>query len=256
MTPILKSFLLGEAHGFRPRILSIFCSLFCASYLFSCTAWPGLTALAKEDSKASNSALSLAPLLLAAGEGNPGNPSGPGDPSTPTVVPCFSSASGCAVFMQAVPNGNLGGVSGADSTCQTAAIGLNAPGVATGSEYKALLMDEVVSRSLTIDWVLYPNTRYYSLNNFNLQLGVTNASAELPANYDNAPDPGLIAMYTGITILPNWAPTAGGTCTSWTTGAPNPNFAMVGVSHVAAGYIDNGGFYACNQAINIYCVQR
>ncbi|MDV6234332.1 DUF1554 domain-containing protein [Leptospira ellisii] len=158
--------------------------------------------------------------------------------------------------MQPVPNGNLGGVAGADATCQTAAQGLNAPGVATGSEYKALLMDENATRTLAVDWVLYPNTRYYSLNNFNLQLGVTSASAELPANYDNPPDPGLIAMYTGITIAPNWVVSVGGTCTSWTVGAPNPNFAMVGVSHVTAGYIDNGGFYACNQAINIYCVQR
>ncbi|WP_158586422.1 DUF1554 domain-containing protein [Leptospira stimsonii] len=222
----------------------------------SCTVWPAITTLATTESKKADQNSSFL-LLLSAGtvsiiqntvssETNPG------------VAPCATSGIGCALFLSTpmANGGNFGGVAGADAQCANDAIGRNAPGVSSGSTYKALIMSENGTRNLASNWILYPNTIYYSLENSNLRVGITNANAELPGVSDNSLTGGSFTVFTGISKGPPWAPFPGYTCSSWTVGTGAPNYGLVGTTDIANSYIDSGGGIACDYIYSIYCVQR
>jgi hypothetical protein len=92
-----------------------------------------------------------------------------GSPGCGSEKPAVFGSSGgcnvCKVFVTSpVPNGDFGGVAGADALCMDPAYGY--PGVGT---YKALIVDgvdRVASVSAAagdgqVDWVLHRNARYY-----------------------------------------------------------------------------------------------
>ncbi|MBL8019258.1 MAG: DUF1554 domain-containing protein [Leptospirales bacterium] len=87
--------------------------------------------------------------------------------ATSAPTPSCSSSAFCYTYRTtALSNANLGGISGADATCNSNA---NKPGAATGT-FKALLADDPTNArraSVTanagdgqIDWVLYANKQY------------------------------------------------------------------------------------------------
>ncbi|MBM9500022.1 DUF1554 domain-containing protein [Leptospira sp. 201903071] len=176
--------------------------------------------------------------------------------TNPGVAPCSTTSSGCALFLSGTTTGNLGGVGGADARCANDAIARNAPGVSSGSTYKALIMAENGTRNLTTNWILYPNTSYYSFENSNLRIGITNANSELPGTFENSINLIQVIVYTGISKGPPWVPFTGNTCSSWTIGTGAPNYALVADTSAATSYIDSGGAYACDYILNLYCVQR
>lgn len=224
--------------------------------LASCTVWPILTTAAVPKSKDADSSSSLALLLLAQGP-SPSNSSSGSDTST-QGGPTTCAATGCSLFVSPVTSGNLGGVAGADANCAARAAVIGAPGNAAG--YKALLMAEDGTRSLTTSWVLYPNANYYSIDNNNLLISTTDANGQFAATLTNeiTPAPGL--AYTGIdTSGATWIPRSGQTCVnagaSWTsvsggvTGwVANPN--SPGIEMGGAGTL------TCATNATIYCVQR
>ncbi|MBM9575947.1 DUF1554 domain-containing protein [Leptospira sp. 201903070] len=225
-------------------------------FVFSCTVWPVMTTVAKSESKDSDQSSSF--LLLLSGGSVIANEGVISNATNPGVAPCSTTGSGCALFLStASPSGgNFGGVAGADARCASDAATRNAPGVSSGSTYKALIMVENGTRNLTTNWILYPNTSYYSIENSNLRIGVTNGNAELPATFENSVSGGSIVVYTGISKGPPWTPYTNNTCSSWTVGTGAPNYGLVADTTIAAGYIDNGGSYACDYSLSFYCVQR
>lgn len=234
----------------------VFSTLVALLLLTSCTVWPILTTAAVPKSKATDSSSSLALLLLAQGS-SPSNSSGGSGTSTPSG-PTTCASSGCSLFLTTVPNGNLGGVTGADASCAAQAAVIGAPGNATG--YKALLMAEDGTRSLTTSWVLYPNANYYSIDNSNLLISTTDANGQFAATLTNEITPAPSLAYTGIdTSGATWIPRVGQSCinagASWTsvsagvTGwVANPN--SPGIEMGGAGTL------TCATASSIYCVQR
>jgi hypothetical protein len=234
--------------------------VFCFFFLFYCTPWPVITSFASEVEKKSNSdsvLFLLAKIDEVNGSKDKDDSENPANGSSPSSNLCSSKPNGCALFVSiTTTNGNIGGAAGADSICANDATTLNAPGLATGSTYKALLMTEDGTRNLSTNWVLYPNTSYYSLSNSNLRVGVTNANSELPATFENDINTSPIVVYGGIFKGPPWIPSTTNTCLSWTNGIGAPNYGNIAYSNSPTGYIDGSGLYGCDNILNLYCVER
>ncbi|WP_162274086.1 DUF1554 domain-containing protein [Leptospira tipperaryensis] len=222
--------------------------------LISCTVWPILTTAVVPTSEPANSSSSLALLLLAGGNSSPTTTGS----AIPTSGASTCATSGCSLFLTSVPNGNFGGVAGADASCAAQAAVIGAPGNAAG--YKAILMAEDGTRTLTTSWVLYPNTNYFSLDNSNLLVSATDANGQFAATLTNEITPSPSLAYTGIdTSGATWIPRSGQSCVnagaSWTsvsgsvTGwVANPNSAGIEMG--------GAGTLTCATAAMIYCVQR
>ncbi|TGK15409.1 DUF1554 domain-containing protein [Leptospira stimsonii] len=249
-----RNFFSRNNRGFLARFVSA--TLVVLFPLTSCTLWPILTTAVVSKSESDNSSSSLLLLLLAQGAGSSNSTSGTTPTSSPGQATC--AATGCSLFLTSVPNGNFGGVTGADASCAAQAAVIGAPGNATG--YKAFIMAEDGTRSLSTSWVLYPNANYYSIDNSNLLISTTDANGQFAATLTNEITPSAGLAYTGIdTSGATWIPKTGQSCVnagaSWTsisagvTGwVANPN--SPGIE------IGGAGTLTCATASSIYCVQR
>ncbi|RHX91828.1 DUF1554 domain-containing protein [Leptospira stimsonii] len=248
----IRNFLSRSNRGFLARFVSA--TLVVIFSLTSCTLWPILTTVVVSKPESENSS-SLFLLLLAQGSSSSDSTNGTST-SSPGQVTC--AATGCSLFLTPVSNGNFGGVSGADTSCAAQAAVIGAPGNTTG--YKAFLMAEDGTRSLTTSWVLYPNANYYSIENSNLLISTTDANGQFAATLTNEITPSAGLAYTGIdTSGVTWIPRTGQSCVnagaSWTSTSAgvtgwvaNPN--SPGIE------IGGAGTLTCATAASIYCVQR
>lgn len=229
----------------------------------SCTIWPVLTGAAlPSNSSNGNGNESMAILLLLQngnGFGGSGSSTGSTGSSGPPASSCANNG-GCSIFLSSANTGNFGGVSGADAKCATDATAASAPG--NPSDYKALIMADDGSRTLTTNWVLWPNTIYKSFSNGGLTVASTNASAQFVFPVTNTiTSPGGNAVFTGIDASgATWVPKSGVTCTisgvSWTSGSITES-GQVGVSNNTDKTVfDVNTSYPCSNNLVIYCVQK
>ncbi|TGK15408.1 DUF1554 domain-containing protein [Leptospira stimsonii] len=235
---------------FAKFLFSIFVCLICSS---SCTLWPVLTVTAVNKPKDSDSSSNLLLMLLVGASSSEAGNATSANGSGAQTSTC--GASGCTIFLSSGINGNLGGITGADSHCVTDAVAQSAPG--NTASYKALIMTDNGSRNLTSSWVLYPNTVYRSMNNSNLVITTTDANGQfqfpLSAEITGA---GGNAVYTGInTTGPSWVPKTGVNCLNWTDNT-NLVSGWIGVSNTPNQELDSGASFTCDQFLVLYCVQR
>lgn len=246
-----------------PALIPLFLVLQFVS--ISCTVWPILTELAvPSNSSGGNGNESIVLLLLLQNDKNSSTNTGSTTTSSPTGPSASSCANngGCSIFLSTATMGNFGGVSGADAKCVADAPGAGAPG--SPSEYKALIMADDGSRTLTNNWVLWPNTVYKSMSNSGLTISTTDANAMFTFPLSNLFVPsGGNAMYTGIDASgATWIPKTGVTCTnagvSWSS-TSNLVSGWVGVTSGSdKTLVDVGGGtgFTCDNFLLIYCVQR
>lgn len=137
---------------------------------------------------------------------------------TNVLLYCASQAPPARVIYttQAQPNGDLGGVAGADAACNTA------PPVA--GVYKALIVDGVSRVACTsddcqtggtaehVDWVLEPSSLYVRADG--TEIGTTNFDGLFLFDLANAISPVSSETWTGLSTT--W--TVGTTCDAWTDG--------------------------------------
>ncbi|RHX91830.1 DUF1554 domain-containing protein [Leptospira stimsonii] len=235
---------------FAKNVFSIFVCLICFS---SCTLWPILTATAlTKRSDSDSSSILLLMLLVGAPTSEDGNSTTANGSGAQTFT-CGSS--GCTIFLSMGINGNLGGITGADTHCVTSAVAQGAPG--NTASYKALIMTDNGSRNLASSWVLYPNTVYRSMNNGNLVITTTDANGQFQFPLSaGITSPGGNAVYTGIdTTGASWLPKTGVNCLNWTDNT-NLVSGWIGISNAPNQELDSGGSFTCDQSLVLYCVQR
>ena len=128
----------------------------------------------------------------------------------------------CRVFVtQNTTNGLIGGISGADTLCQTDP---NYPGTGV---FKAMIVDGTNRRACSsegcgtsgpaenIDWVLYPSTEYRRMDQLTI-IGTTNAAGVFSPPLENSFDSNTQSVWTGLTFA--WR-SLGDNCDNWTSAA-------------------------------------
>jgi hypothetical protein len=150
----------------------------------------------------------------------------------------------------------------ADNFCQT---DKNKPSSGT---YKALLVDGMTRDALTpLDWVLKPNTAYYQADGVT-RIATTTSTSIFPTTLEhfihdsfgtssdpNNPAP-ISIVWTGFADGSSF--TAGVlTCSGWTYGGNNGDYAPYGVSYGTDGseWYNNGG-QVCSLKARLYCVEQ
>lgn len=140
----------------------------------------------------------------------------------------------CKIFVTTSSySGNLGGVSGADSKC-------NSDAQASGGVYKALLG----GRS---DWPLQANRDY--VNTSSQPIGTTNGSSQFNFNLTSAIGTGTV--WTGLAS--SWANF--NTCSGWTTSSGGANSNVGSASSISSSML-NQSIVGCNTTAKLYCVQQ
>jgi hypothetical protein len=159
-------------------------------------------------------------------------------------------------------NGNLGGITGADSLCNSDA---NKP-VISPSIYKAFLVDSTGNRRAStnvdatganpgtqVDWVLAANTTYFRANQttplfttnsqklFNLSSGVLNSFDPLGNSY-----------WTGIKN--DW--TTNFTCLNWVNSTMGQQGDRGDGSATNSDAVSFPGPLACNSTLRVFCIQQ
>jgi hypothetical protein len=143
------------------------------------------------------------------------NPGGSGDLK---LTNCYPGGS-CNVFISSqLVNGILGGVSGADTICNTDA---NRP---NNGRYKAFLSgnERVACKTSNcssgpsehLDWVIYPNTKY--IRSDGVQISTSNSLGIFQGPLLNAVSSVGTVIWMGLASDYTTSPY---TCTSWTTNA-------------------------------------
>lgn len=188
------------------------------------------------------------------------------DEKSNTALSSGSSTTICAgktIFLASVPNGNLGGVSGADTICTTQKpVGSTATFKALVSNlsvrqacYSTGLNDNCNSSSSTrINWVLGANTTYCS-SDFIKRVGTTTANSILQVPVANTLGTSSDFVYTGLNST--WG-NSSQNCSGFSgTGGVSeigaPNGTVSGTS--TSSFISNGSG-GCNVAGKIYCVEQ
>ncbi|PJZ69118.1 hypothetical protein CH373_11630 [Leptospira perolatii] len=236
----------------------LYCTFAFAIFFFSsCVQWPVASALLEEPVENSDKNRSI--LALATQSNEPITPSSPTDlcqiPSPPLSGNCASNG-GCYIFYAQMGDAaDFGGIAGMDNLCKLQFASKNPLPVGNATEYKALLMDESCTRSLTRNWVLHPNTNYLSYHT-NQVMSSTDSNGMLRMPLQNPLyTPGETGVFTGIDASgPTWKAKVGETCDNWTS-ASSSNFGRTGASSGSSGtrFVDSGRT-SCNP-YRIYCVR-
>lgn len=160
----------------------------------------------------------------------------------------LSSCNPCTIFVTSVNTAPAAGVAGMDALCMTQKP-VDAPSAPAGT-YRALVMAEDGSRSLTSNWVLHPSTPYTSYANG--PIGTTDAMARMPAALSN--NIGTVSTYvwTGINAT-GWTAFPSATCTSW-TGSGNGRYGDAGATDATAFSLNNT--LCSSSPYYLYCVQQ
>ncbi len=184
----------------------------------------------------------------------------PTDPDSPPPPDC-STTDSCFIFEVAsvlgtFRNGAMGGISGADAACRSAAQAyLSGDSFGNPNDYKALIMAEGGVRDLTHNWVLHPNTTYRNPGT-GLIVQDTDANGMLGLPVANPiSESAPVSMYTGIdTSGTVWRPKTNGTCLNWTS-ASSADRGEVGDT-AEPNYIDRGFVQPCDSNFGLYCVRK
>lgn len=192
---------------------------------------------------------------------------------------CSTTKGPCYIFELyningVLTNGSMGGISGADTLCQNAAAALPSS-FGAPSEYKALLMDESGARSLTHNWVLYPNTSYLNIKKSTLNpndsalVFITDSQAMFNGTVSHSiivdgTRPPATYTFTGIRIdtpgsVGTWLAGSARTCFDWTSTATGTTYGSIGDPvQFSANFIDVGynSATSCNTSHGIYCVRQ
>lgn len=146
--------------------------------------------------------------------------------------------------------GNLGGISGADSICNGDAKCNN------GKTCKAMLGLSGV-RDRSNDWVLQASTTYFREDG-STEIFTTNANAEFDlsatATFTNSISTTTATVYTGIDPSnTDWVFSGG--CSGWTDNT-NVNNAATGTSNGTGSGALRSDVLACDNSFNLYCVEQ
>lgn len=184
-----------------------------------------------------------------------------------TAITSGSSSTLCAgkvIFLASVPNGNLGGVSGADTICTA-----QKPAGFTSSSFKALVVNlttrqpcfvtgtdncSTIGTTGRLNWVLGSSTAYCS-SDYKKLVGTTNANSYMSVPLPNSLASTTIAVYTGLTNT--WGISNNNCAAFSNTGGTSefgtPNGIVSGTTQTS--FISNGSG-ACTSAGKIYCVEQ
>lgn len=152
-------------------------------------------------------------------------------------------------------NGNLGGIAGADNSCN-----INANKPATGT-YKALLADGVLRRACSspnctsfnenVDWVFKPATTYYRTDGVT-EIGKTNCAGVFEFPLAISFSAGASAFFTGLQA--NW--TTGTACTgNWTVAGGSASYGSANATTSAA-ILNSTGAVCTSGTMAIMCVEQ
>lgn len=150
-------------------------------------------------------------------------------------------------------NGNLNGLTGADSICNN---DTNKP---NSGSYKALVLTS--NRNQSTGWVLKANQTYYRPDD-DAVIGTTNSSrvfaldtGRLTNNTDNS---GFDAMWTGITVVSDtvWDFSPSYNCNNWTSNS-NADYGLFGDS-ASTDRISMGEStqWCTDNTLRLYCVEQ
>lgn len=183
--------------------------------------------------------------------------------AAPNIPAASCVGSECYLFFTATAyNGNLGGISGADSKCNS---DTNKP---NGSNYKAVLIDgkdrqackqgyDCITAPTTnpgetlIDWALYPNKTYKRAED-GLTVGTTNSSGTFNTNFTYALSTSVIGFWTGMDS--SWK-VNNKDCSWWTNTATT---AFIGKGVAITNPSSAFGFASgtCSSAFPILCAEQ
>lgn len=146
-------------------------------------------------------------------------------------------------------NGNLGGLAGADTICNSLAAAAYLPG-----EFKAWLSDSTASPATRFNKQPYP----YVLTN-----GIVVAN-----NWEDLIDGNLLAPIniteSGSSVTSKWAWTGtnatgnqiGVNCSNWTTDTEEPSYGTAGETDSASSAWSNSEGRTCNFTLRLYCFEQ
>ncbi len=173
-----------------------------------------------------------------------------------------ATRTGYRIFLSATTvDGNIGGISGADSICNSDA---NRP--STQWTYTAFLVDGTKRRACTaancpggtaehIDWILYANQPYYRSDG-TTSLFTSNADGIfIFGNFANAMTGIASSYYTGFSSAGDWT-SSGSNCTSWTSNN------AVRLGRTGTGTFTNYGSLRdasntnCSTVLRLLCVEQ
>lgn len=181
----------------------------------------------------------------------------------PGLRNCFSSTisascSPCIIFVTSnTTNGNLGGVSGADSFCNSD------PNKPNSSNYKAMIVSGAIRRACTsancltlgtaehIDWVLKPSVVYQRSDS--TIIATTTTEGVFSFNLTNSVKGGVAsAIWTGLAS--DWTNDSNH-CLNWTSANAIDTGRAGDDGHVSS-FAINRSNVACNSSIPLYCVEQ
>jgi hypothetical protein len=188
--------------------------------------------------------------------------------SVSLICPALSNTK--IVFLSSqVYTGNLGGLAGADSICNSLAAAAGLPGV-----FMAWISDSTQSPSSR--FTQYTASLYIRTDGQPVALGwnqLTSGSLLNPINVDEKGAPGPLAVAWTATepngtagptvVLYNWAAPANPDCSDWTSSATCPDYMPTCTGNVGASWVKDSrwsawgqGLIPCNNAEALYCIQQ
>lgn len=172
-----------------------------------------------------------------------------------SIIDCsgFSQTSGRAdkLWIQSGggKDGNLGGISGADSSCTT----LAANNGLSHRTFKALLMDSSSRSDINSNWVLTTDTRYFLLSSFKCLFKTDSGSAKFSFGSSESPLPGgADSIWTGIAN--DWS--LDQHCSNWTSNSSSLTGATGSGGAQTVELIHSSNTETCNAKKKIICVEQ
>lgn len=166
--------------------------------------------------------------------------------STPTPTPTPAVSKRVFLYTPAI-TGNLGGLAGADSKCQTAAAGL-------GGTWKAWISDGTTSAASRLTQSTLPYKLLTGTTIANNWTDLVDGTILSPINIDQ--NGGTVTSGFAWTNTTNAGAVAGTShCTSWTSGAGNKS-GVYGNSSATGSTWTNNSLWACNNAAYLYCFEQ
>lgn len=182
--------------------------------------------------------------------------------AAPNIPAANCAGSECYLFFtDTAYNGNLGGISGADSKCNAAG---NKP---NGNNYKAVLVDGVNRQACKqshdcmtnpttnpgetlIDWVLYPNQAYKRADN--ISLGTTNASGTFEGNFSTYLSMSVGSFWSGFQSDLKPSPN---NCSDWQTSGANGGTGKANSAYNVNSIFANSTS-TCSSTLPILCAEQ
>ncbi|MCW7505583.1 DUF1554 domain-containing protein [Leptospira paudalimensis] len=164
----------------------------------------------------------------------------------------------CRFFSTSVTyDGNRGGIAGADAKCMADS---KKPSEPVGAVYKAFLVDDVNRIACTtsncttggisehVDWILKPNTTYKRAVD-GVIIATTNSEGIFTTQTNDAANPPLSIVFTGLNTSGWLTRVSGDHCTRWTSNAVN------GASTNSFS-LNTGSITACANSYAMLCVEQ